>query len=259
MSARYGHARRTNAVQVVLADLAAGQFRRYLLRQHVERRIVGDDAIEIAAAHRAEQGRALDEVVARHRQQPALRCPGHGVARTADALQECRDAVRRSDLAHQVHVADVDAKLERRRGHERLERPGLEPVLRVEARFLCQAAMVRGHLVLTQAIAEVPCHALGQPPGVDEHQRRPMRADQLCQPVVVFLPDLVLHHGAQRRRRDLERQIQCTAVPFVNDLAAASRLVCADEKARHLLYRLLRGREAKPEQRALGDRLQALE
>ncbi len=53
-----------------------------------------------------------------------------------DPLQERRDRARRADLDHQVHVADVDAELERGGGHERPQssrpsaaarRPGAAP------------------------------------------------------------------------------------------------------------------------------------
>ncbi len=53
--------------------------------------------------------------------------PAIGVARAADALQERGDAMRRSDLADEIDVADVDAELERRRGDERLQLAGLQP------------------------------------------------------------------------------------------------------------------------------------
>ena len=73
-------------------------------------------------------------------------------------------------------MADVDAELERRGGHERLQRAGLQPVLGVEPRLLRQAAVMRGDLVLAEPLAQVPRHALGHPPRVDEDQRRLVRA-----------------------------------------------------------------------------------
>ena len=44
----------------------------------------------------------------------------HRMARSADALQECRDRARRADLDHQIDVADIDAQLQRRRGDQAL-------------------------------------------------------------------------------------------------------------------------------------------
>ena len=59
-----------------------------------------------------EQGRALDQLVPRHRIQAALRHATAAVARSADPLQECRDAARRSDLADHLDRPDVDTELE---------------------------------------------------------------------------------------------------------------------------------------------------
>ena len=77
-------------------------------------------AVELAAAHAVEQRRALDQLVARQREQPALGRAADGVARAADALQEARDRARRAELADEVDVADVDAELQRGGGDQRL-------------------------------------------------------------------------------------------------------------------------------------------
>ena len=73
----------------------------------------------------------------------AFGTPPHVVARPARALQERRDRPRRSDLADEVDVADVDAELERRRRDEHLELAVLEPLLGVEPALLRHAAVVR--------------------------------------------------------------------------------------------------------------------
>ena len=93
-----------------LVVLGARTLRDHLLREHVERRVVLDDGVELAAADRAEQRRAFDQIVARHREQAALRRARHRVSRSSDPLQQGRDPVRRSDLADQIDVADVDAR-----------------------------------------------------------------------------------------------------------------------------------------------------
>ena len=67
-------------VQLILGVFAARRLGDELLRQHVERRVVLHDAIELAGAHRSKQRGALDEVVARHRHQAALRRSRDGVA-----------------------------------------------------------------------------------------------------------------------------------------------------------------------------------
>ena len=115
----------------------------------------------------------------RSSREPERRGPwraGHGVARPADALQQRRDPVRRSDLADEIHVADVDAELERRGRDERLQLPGLQPRLGVEPLLLRQAAVMRGHRAVAEPFAQVPCQPLRQPARVHEHQRRPMAA-----------------------------------------------------------------------------------
>ena len=188
-----------------------------------------DDRVELAAPDRAQQRQRLDQVVARHREQPPFRQAGERVAGAADALQQRRDPVRRSDLADEIDVADVDPELERRRRDQRLQLAALEPRLGVEPPLLGQAAVMRGDRVLAEALAQVPRHALGQPPRVDEHQRRPVRAHEVGEAVVVLLPDLVRHHRFERGLRQLELQIDRAPVSFVHDRAVAVR---ADEEAR---------------------------
>ena len=72
-----------------------------------------------------------------------------------------------------------------------------------------------------------------------------MSVDQLRQPAINFLPDLVRHHGFQRRAGQLDRQIQLPPVTAVDDraLRSAVRLGRSGEKPRHLLDRLLRCRQ----------------
>ena len=53
----------------------------------------------------------------------------------------------------EVHVADVDAELERGRGHERAQLPGLQPLLGVEPALAREAAVVAGDRVLAQELA----------------------------------------------------------------------------------------------------------
>ena len=130
--------------QLVLAPLARGDLGDDLLRQHVERLLRDRETIELAAADAVEQRRALDQLVARQRKQPALRRAADRMARAADALQEAGDRARRAELADEVDVADVDAELERCRGHQRLQLAVLQPLLGVEPLLLGEAAVMRG-------------------------------------------------------------------------------------------------------------------
>ena len=125
---------------------------------------------------------------------PAIVCPDR-----PDALEQRRDPVRRSDLADEIDVADVDAQLERRRRDERLERARFQPRLRVEALLLREAPVMRRHGLVAEPVAQVTRQALGHPPRVHEDERRPVCGDQRRQPVVVLLPDLVRHHRFERR------------------------------------------------------------
>ncbi len=161
--------------QVLLGAIAGRRLGHDLLREHIERRVVFDDGVEVAIEAGADERGALDEIVARDGEQPPLRRADDRVARPADALQERRDAVRRADLAHEVDVADVDAELERCRGNQCLEAARLEPMLRVEPCLLREASMVRRDRPFAEALRQLARQALRQPPRIHEYQRRPMR------------------------------------------------------------------------------------
>ena len=53
-----------------------------------------------------------------------------------DALQEGVDGARRADLTDQIHIADVDAELERGGRDQHLQLAALQALLRVEAPLL---------------------------------------------------------------------------------------------------------------------------
>ena len=80
-------------------------------------------SIEVAAPDAAHERRALDQLIARQREQPALRRAAEVVARAADALEQRRDRARRAELHDEIDRADVDAELERR-GRDRALAPG---------------------------------------------------------------------------------------------------------------------------------------
>ena len=229
--------------ELVLAVLAAGQFRGHLLREHVERRVMRDDAVELAAADRSQQGGALDEVVARGGHQASLRRARHRVARPAHALEERGNAVRRPNLADQVDVADIDAELERRRRDECLERAGLQPMLGIEARLLREAAVVGGDLALAKPFAQMPGRPLGHPSRVHEDQRGLVRGDQLGQAVVILVPDLVRHDRAERRAGNLHGQVELAAMALVDDRTVAPARIGPQQEPGDFFDRALRGRQ----------------
>jgi hypothetical protein len=160
---------------------------------------------------------ALDQVVAREREEASLGQPGDRVSRAPDPLQERGDAVRRGDLADQVDVADVDAELERGRRDQNLELPFLEPGLRRETHLLREAAVVRRDVLRADVLGQLVRHALGQPPRVDEDQRGAVRFHQLDQARVDLLPHLERHHRLERRAGHLDREILPALVAAVDD------------------------------------------
>jgi hypothetical protein len=136
---------------------------------------------------------------------------------------------------------------------------------------------MRGHGVLAEPFAQVTRDAFCHPPRVDEDERGAVLADELGQPVEILFPDLVRHHRVERRARYLHAEIHAAPVAFVDDGALVLRITdcglridrglwiadrglrTADEEARDLFDRLLRRRQADPQQWLPGDLLQALE
>ncbi len=190
--------------QLVFAALDRGRFGHDLLRQNVERRIVRHDAVQLAAAERSQQRRAFDEIVARDREQAALRDAGDRVTGSADALNEGRDPMRGPNLTDEIDASDIDSELERRRGNERSELPALQPRFSVQALFLGQAAVVRRDRGFVEPLTEMTREPFREPPCVHEHERCAMRADERRQAVVVLLPDFVRHHRFERRSGQLD-------------------------------------------------------
>ena len=225
-----------------------------LLREHLQRLLPHLDPIKLPLFHRPEQRGALHQLVAGEREEPALGGAVHRVPRPPDPLEEGGDPPRRAQLAHQVHVPDVDPQLQRRGGDERAELPRLEPLLGVEPRLLGEAPVVRGHRVLAQPLGKVPRHPLGEATGVDEHEGGAMRLDQLGKPAVDLVPDFVRHDCVERGLWKLEAEIEGSAVAGVDDGRAVRR-----QPFPHLLDRLHRSRQPDPLDRPASHVLQALQ
>ncbi len=116
--------------------------------------------------------------------------------------------------------------------------------------------MVRGNRLLAQPVAEVAGDALGQAPGVDEHQGGAVFARQGGQAVIDQAPDIGGHHCTQRHWRHLDGQVALPSMADIDDCAGAA---VADQKLRHPLDRALRGRQADAPQRPVAQGLQALQ
>ena len=123
-------------VQPIFLPLVARRGCDDLLGQDVERVLGDDQPVELPLVRRAHQRGALEQLVARQREQPPFGDGGEVVPRPADALQQRGDRPGGADLTDEIDGTDVDAQLERRRRHERLELALLEPRLGVEPLLL---------------------------------------------------------------------------------------------------------------------------
>ena len=241
--------------QRLLVPFLAGHFGDDLLGQHVQRRARDMQQVQLAKPYRIEQCGAFDQLVPGGGKDASAGYPAHLVTGAADALQEGADGARRTDLADPLHITDVDAQLQRGGRHQHAQLARLQPPLGLQALFPGQAAVVRGHRRLAEALGQVPGHPLGQPPGVDEHQRGAPLARQLGEPVVDQFPGLVAHHRLERHRRHFQGQVQGAAVADVDNRT----VLPAGKEARHRRQRLLRRGQADAHQRLGAQRLQAFQ
>ena len=142
-----------------------------------------------AVVHRLRDGRARHEVAAELREDDAFADRVDLMAAAADALQAARHRRRRLDLHDEIDGAHVDAELERRRGDERAQRAGLQQILDLDALRAGDRAVMRADERLAGELVERAGQPFGQPPAVDEDQRRSVRANQLEQPRMNRRPD----------------------------------------------------------------------
>ena len=202
--------------------------------------------IEFAAPHAIEQRRAFDQIVARGREQAPLGHAADLMAGAADPLQQARDIARRTDLADQIDVADIDAQFQRRGGDQHLQIAVFEPLLGGQPVLFGHAAVVGRDMFRAQPFAQMPRDAFGHAARVDENQRGPVLHRQFGHAVVDALPYLVGHDRFQRHGRQFQRQI---AGPHVADvdhgaIVAGAVAMMSYEEFSHRRQRLLRGRQA---------------
>jgi hypothetical protein len=79
--------------------------------------------------------------------------------------------------------------------------------------------MMRRHRIRTKQFAQMVRHAFGHSARVHENQSGPMRLDQLREAMIDFLPDFIRHYRLKRRLRKFDRQIQFSAMIYVDDFA----------------------------------------
>ena len=228
-----------------------------LLRQHVERRDGLLDAVEAAGADGADQGGALDELVAGGGEELAARRQAEGVPGAADALQEGADGAGRGDLADEVDGADVDAQLQGGGRDERAQVAALEALLHLQAAVLGERAVVAGDVLLADPLGQVVGDALGQTARVDEDQRRAVAGDERGEAVVDLGPLLVRRDGRHLGVGQLDAEVEVALVAAVDDDAAGAVVLRGtlrpDQEARDLVDRALRGGEADAGRAFVGD------
>src|SRR5690606_6803928 len=156
-----------------------------------------------------------------------------------------------------IDCAGVVVEQERVGRDAGLELPRLRALLCGQEVLLREAAVMRRHGVLAEPLREMPRRTLAEPAGVDEQQRRAMRADQVSELVVDLGPDLVRHDRLERRGRQLELEVALADVPDVDDLGGPA--AGADQELRNPLERLGRRGYADADRRLRRQRLEALE
>ena len=200
---RNGYGPRDQRVQLVHRPAALRADGHQLLGQHVQR--VARDArlLDRPVQHPAHDHRRLQQVAAVLREDLAGRRLADLVPGPPDALQPGCHRGRRLDLDDQVDGAHVDPQLQARGGDQRRQASGLQRLLDLEPLLPRDAAVVRPHQLLAGQLVEAGGQPLGQPPGVDEDQRGPMRPDQLQQPRMHRGPDRAPGFGTCRRSAGL--------------------------------------------------------
>ena len=173
------------------------------------------------------------------------------MARPAHALEADADVARRAYLADEVDVADVDAKLERRRGNADRHVAGLQPLLGVVPRLLRHAAVVRDDLRVAEPFRHEVGNALDQAARVHEQESRAVRPNELRDLVERLGPLLVSRDGPHLEPlRQLDGKVHGPAVARIHDRALGR---APRQEARHLLDGLLGSREPDARDRAFGE------
>jgi hypothetical protein len=201
-----------------------------VLAQHVERVAGVAGGLDEALVHAPHHHGRLEQVMAVLGEQLARAGLAHLVAGPADALERPADRARRLDLDDQVDRAHVDAQLEAGRRHQPAQPAGLEVVLYLQPALAGERPVVGPHqlvalgrpggalglgrpvLAVAPQLVEPGGEALGQPPGVDEDERRPVGLDEREQGGMDGRPDRPPRRPRGRRPR---RQLALDHLPEV--------------------------------------------
>ena len=160
-------------------------------------------------------------------------------------------------MADQLHRADVDAELERRRGDEGAQVAGTQARLDDAAPGGRQAAVVGRHqergvdvaaattgLVVGQALGQQVGHPLGHLPRVDEDERGAVVPGVLGDAVEDVRHLAAAHDGLELGRGELDGDIEVAGVAAVDDHRRRALRMHAGEQAGHQVERALGGRQA---------------
>ncbi len=266
---RFERARLADEIEEpALVPLPRRALRHDLLGEHVERSDGRMDPIELPLRHAPDQRRALDELVARRREEAAARRPALGVARAADPLEERADDARRSDLADEVDRAHVDPELQRRRRDDGAHVARLQALLDHEAPLFREAPVVCPHALFPEPLGEVVGDPLRHPSRIDEDEGRPRFGDEGREAIVDLRPLLVRRDRFELRSRHFDPEVEVAPVPDVDDCAGkrAARQVPArrltpdrapDQEARRLFDRMNGRGETDPDRPPRRERVQA--
>ena len=122
---------------------------------------------------------------------------------------------------------------------------------------------MRRHAALTQPRSELVGDALGQPPRMDEHDGGAVALDVGGDAVEHLGPVLMRGDGADILIGHLDRELHLSLVAHVHDGAIGSAVFScsfrADEQARYLVYRFLRGAEADTLEPGAAQRVEPLQ
>ncbi len=152
----------------------------HMLRQHIQRTVTGGRRIHLPLCQSLKRRQALQFLEPVGRGEHGLAGFVEAMIRATDALQCTGRALRRADLDHQVHVAPVDAEVQRGGTDHGPERPARHGRLHLAPAFHVQAAMMQRdgqHVVIHPP--EFLKHQLRLAAGIDEDQHGAMVPDRL--------------------------------------------------------------------------------
>ena len=224
-------------VQLFDVPLVARTGRDELLRQHVERRGRNAQRVDGAAAHRPDERRAFQQLIAGRGEEPAFGQRAHPVSRAADALEGNGDRARRAELDDEIDRADIDAEFERGRRDHAAQRAFLETVFGVEANLAREAAVVGQHDAFAEPGAQRKRDAFAHAARRDEDERRLVRENQCGHAIVDLGPHLGARDGAEFAAGHLDRERHGAPRTDIDDPGIRA------QECRHFLQRTHGGRQ----------------